>query len=396
MPRPHVIIVGAGLGGLCLAQGLRRHGISFTVYEADDALASRRQGYRIHIDGHGDHALAQVLPANLHRLFRATSGRPRPSTPVFDDQLNRLAVLEPSDEDVHLAADRLTLRRILLAGVEDAVRFGERFTGFVTGADGRVTARFAGGGAATGDVLVAADGVNSAVRRQYLPHARVVDTGLRQLYGKVPLTERTRPLFPDDMYAVFTPISGPGRMFVGVAPVEYPEPPGQAAARLAPAVRLDADGDYMTCSFGARAEFLPCSDDELRSMPGSELQEMTLGLLGAWHPRVRAIIEHWDLPSVFPIVLRTSVPIAPWPTTPVTLLGDAVHAMSPAGGVGANTALRDAAALASALGRVARGRPLLRALAEYEAAMVAYGFDAVRLSAENGRRMLGQDPLPAA
>ncbi|MFF4619860.1 FAD-dependent oxidoreductase [Nonomuraea jabiensis] len=382
----HVIVIGAGLGGLCLAQGLRQKNISVTVYESDDALTSRQQGYRIHIDEHGDQALAANLPEPLHRLFRATAGLPRTSTPVFDHRLERLTVLEPSDGGVHLAVDRLTLRRILLSGLTDAVRFGKRFTHYRSGPGGRVTAYFADGSTATGDVLVAADGVNSPVRGQYLPHARVVDTGLRQLYGKVPLTERTRELFLDDMFAVFTPIIGPDGSFVGVAPVEFPKP--------VPA-GLGVTQDYMTCSFGARREVLP-PDDELRAMPGTGLRALTLRAIEDWHPRVRAIIEHWDTSTVFALVLRTSVPIEPWPTTNVTLLGDAIHAMSPAGGIGANTALRDASALAAALGAAAAGRPLLQALAEYESAMTVYGFAAVRTSAENGHRLLGQDPLPAA
>ncbi|MGV9377248.1 FAD-dependent oxidoreductase [Nonomuraea sp. NPDC003707] len=382
----HVIVIGAGLGGLCLAQGLRQKNISVAVYESDDALTSRQQGYRIHIDEHGDRALAANLPERLHRLFRATAGRPRTSTPVFDHRLERLTVLEPSDGGVHLAVDRLTLRRILLSGLTDTVRFGKRLTHYRTGADGRVTAYFADGSTATGDVLVAADGVNSPVRRQYLPHARVVDTGLRQLYGKVPLTARTRELFLDDMFAVFTPIIGPDGSFVGVAPVEFPEPvPAESGVTQ----------DYMTCSFGARRELLP-PDDELRAMPGTELRALTLRTIEDWHPRVRAIIDHWDTSTVFALVLRTSVPIEPWPATNVTLLGDAIHAMSPAGGIGANTALRDASALTAALGAAAAGRPLLQALAEYESAMTAYGFAAVRTSAENGHRLLGQDPLPAA
>ncbi|GAA4487258.1 FAD-dependent monooxygenase [Actinoallomurus oryzae] len=395
MPYPHVVIVGAGLGGLCLAQGLRRSGVSFAVYEGDRSLTSRPQGYRIHIDGQGDQALAQVLPAELHRLFRATAGVPRTRTPVFDDQLTRLTVLEPADDGVHLAVNRLTLRQILLSGVRDSVAFGKRLTRYGSAADGRVTAYFSDGTRATGDVLVAADGVNSPVRRQYLPHARVVDTGLRQLYGKVPLDDRTRELFLPDMHAVFTPIIGPNKNYVGVAPVQYPEPVARATARLAPGVRLTDTTDYMTCSFGSRPEFLPAADEELYAMSGEQLREMTLRMIRDWHPRVRRIIEHWQPDTVFPLTLRTSVPIDPWATTNVTLLGDAIHAMSPAAGVGANTALRDAANLTTALGKVAHGEPLIPALAAYEAEMIDYGFAAVRTSAANGHRMLGQDPLPA-
>ncbi|MGW3199291.1 FAD-dependent oxidoreductase [Streptomyces sp. NPDC001118] len=395
MPYPHVIIIGAGLGGLCLAQGLWRRGISFRVYERDASLTSRHQGYRIHIDTRGDDALRDVLPPELYRLFRATAGVPLPRTPVFDARLRQLAVLE-GDGGTHLAADRLTLRQILQTGVADAVVFGKRFTRYRAGADGGVAARFDDGTETRGDVLVAADGVHSPVRRQYLPHARVVDTGLRQLYGKVPLTKATRALFPADMFAVFTPVIGPGKQFVGVAPVEFPEPPGQAADRLAPTAALADTADYMTVSFGSRHELLPYGDAELRAMTGAELREVALRLIEGWHPRVRRIIEHWRPETVFPLTLRTSVPVPAWRPTPVTLLGDAVHAMSPAGGIGANTALYDASLLATALERAADGRPIAGIVAGYESVMTVNGFDAVRLSADNGRRMLGQNPLPVS
>jgi 2-polyprenyl-6-methoxyphenol hydroxylase-like FAD-dependent oxidoreductase len=70
----------------------------------------------------------------------------------------------------------------------------------------------------------------------------------------------------------------------------------------------------------------------------------------------------------------------------VTLLGDAIHAMSPARGSGANTALRDAALLAAELGAAARGdKPVLSAIAHYEQEMAGYGFAAVRASQQADR-----------
>ncbi|WP_020667080.1 FAD-dependent oxidoreductase [Amycolatopsis nigrescens] len=392
-----VIVIGAGLGGLCLAQGLRRAGVSFAVYERDESPVIRGQGYRIHIDARGDRALAETLSPAAHRLFRATSGTPEPRSTWFNHQLRQVHSVELPGSP-HLAVNRLTLRRILLSDVADAVSFGKRFTHYEvhgeSGGEDTVTAHFADGSTATGAVLVAADGVNSLVRKQYLPHARVVDTGLRQLYGKVQLTARTRELFSEDMFTVFTGIVGPNFNFLGVAPVEYPEPVERAAARLAPSVALPAAADYMTCAFGARAEHLPISDEELRTLSGTRAKALVADVLGDWHPQVRRIVEHWDLDSVFPLALRTSVPIEPWPTTNVTLLGDAIHAMSPAGGIGANIALRDASALAAALAEVADGKPVVPALQAYETEMTEIGFDAVRASAANGHQFLGQNPLP--
>ena len=41
-----VLVIGAGLGGLCLAQGLRKAGVEVAVYERDTGLAIRTQGHR--------------------------------------------------------------------------------------------------------------------------------------------------------------------------------------------------------------------------------------------------------------------------------------------------------------------------------------------------------------
>jgi 2-polyprenyl-6-methoxyphenol hydroxylase-like FAD-dependent oxidoreductase len=313
---------------------------------------------------------------------------------VYDDQLNELWSHEHSRPwngtgvPEHLAVNRHTVRQILLSGLDDVVFFGKEFVRYEI--DDKVTAHFADGSTASGDVLVAADGVNSAVRKQYLPYARIVDTGVRQLYGKIPLNSDTRDLFLDGMFTIFTPIVGPNRKYVGVAPVERREPIQRVVDRLAPDVRLDPNADYMSFGFGGRLEVLPCSDDELRTMTGPELLAMALDELAGWHPRVRRIAEHCDPETLFPLTLRTSVPIPRWRTTAVTLLGDAIHAMSPAGGVGANTALRDAGNLLRALTGDELG------LERYEAEMTDYGFAAVRESAVNGQRTLNQNPLPVS
>ena len=61
----------------------------------------------------------------------------------------------------------------------------------------------------------------------------------------------------------------------------------------------------------------------------------------------------------------------PWPTGPVTLLGDAIYNMTPMAGIGANTALRDADLLRRQLIAVASGeRDLIPALHEYEEQML--------------------------
>jgi 2-polyprenyl-6-methoxyphenol hydroxylase-like FAD-dependent oxidoreductase len=90
----------------------------------------------------------------------------------------------------------MTLRQVLFTGMDDVVRFDKVFTHYQQHDDGAVTAHFADGSSATGEVLVAADGANSAVRRQYLPHAEVTDAGIIAIGGKVAITAETKPLLP--------------------------------------------------------------------------------------------------------------------------------------------------------------------------------------------------------
>ncbi|WP_036505316.1 FAD-dependent oxidoreductase [Nocardia aobensis] len=392
MSRFKVIIAGAGLGGLALAQGLRRRGIDVVVYERDSAVETRRQGYRLHLDAAARRALHRVLPAPLRTLFDATTGTPKPRFTVLDSALNERFTQDSAEPA--FAVDRLTLRRILLTGLDDRVVFGRAVSGFDTDGD-RIAVHFADGDSAGADVLIGADGINSAVRQQYLPHARIVDTGVRQLYGAIPLNARTRDLFDDSMFGIFTMIAGPDGSFVGVAPVEFPQDPAIAAARIVPAAELPSVPDYMTCSFGARAEWFGTTEQELRDLDGGRLKDIVAAAVRTWHPRIREIVAACDPDTMFALPLRTSVPIPAWPTTPTTLLGDAVHAMSPAAGSGACTALRDAADLSETIDSVVAGRDLRSALRDYEQRLIEYGFTAVRTGAANGHRFLGQNPLPA-
>lgn len=369
-----VIVIGAGLGGLCLAQGLRRAGISVTVHERDASPAARAQGHRLHLDENGRRALAAALPPRLFARIGALAGRPAPRVSGFDDRLRPTGEFALAGEPVpagtmpaHVVIERSALRGVLLTGLDGVVEFGRRCVGYETDGD-VVTARFADGGTARGTLLVAADGIGSVIRSQRLPHARVIDTGARLIYGRVPLTPALRAELPPAMFSVFNSVTGPGQRFLGIAPVD----------------------DNLAVMFGRRTESLGLSDDELFAAPGTRLREVVLAQLAGWHPLLRRIVTEWDLPTLHPIVVRSSVPLPPWESSNVTLLGDAIHAMSPAAGAGANMALRDAAVLAGALARTTQAH----AVRDYERHLVEEGFDAVRRSSANGVRMLGEDPLP--
>src|SRR5690242_12883449 len=83
----HVLIVGAGIGGLCLAQGLKKSGIRVSVYERDSSPHFRNQGYRISLKQEGTQALRDCLPENLFQLTVATAIRPATRMVFLDHQL---------------------------------------------------------------------------------------------------------------------------------------------------------------------------------------------------------------------------------------------------------------------------------------------------------------------
>jgi 2-polyprenyl-6-methoxyphenol hydroxylase-like FAD-dependent oxidoreductase len=111
----HVLIIGAGCGGLALAHGLRRAGVSRALYEAA---------------GHRRDCAGGVGPG------RSVPGQ--------------------------------TLHQLLLTALEDQVHFGKVCTHHEQQTDGTVTAFFADASRASGQLLVAASGPASAVRAQYL------------------------------------------------------------------------------------------------------------------------------------------------------------------------------------------------------------------------------------
>jgi 2-polyprenyl-6-methoxyphenol hydroxylase-like FAD-dependent oxidoreductase len=143
---------------------------------------------------------------------------------------------------------------------------------------------------------------------------------------------------------------------------------------------IPEDEDYVILGFGAKREFFGFRSDPL-TMRGAELKDVLRRKVIRWHPSLRKLVELIDDSQIALARIRTSEPVEAWTTTHVTLLGDAIHSMTPYRGIGANIALQDAALLATKLVEVDRGKkPVLDAIAEYEAAMRQYGYAAVASS----------------
>jgi 2-polyprenyl-6-methoxyphenol hydroxylase-like FAD-dependent oxidoreductase len=362
-----IAVVGGGIGGLCLAHGLRKAGVDVAVYERDLSRTDRLQGYRVHINPHGAAALRECLPAASWERFERSAGTGGNGFGFLTEQLKPLLLLDPEVER-HYSASRITLRQVLLDGLD--VRFGKRFERYEQH-DGVITLHFEDGATAECDVLVGADGIRSRVRRQYLPHADTEEVGVTAIAGKLFLDDHD--WVPPELVVRANSIIPTGRagMFLaahdGLGVTDDPDDP-----------LFDNVRPYLMWAYAAA---------DLTVHDGLDLRREVLGRISRWSPELNRIVASSPQEAMSEWRIRSSKPIERWQPTNVTLLGDAIHAMTPMRGIGANIALRDAQLLARC---IAEGGD---AIARYEHEMYDYGFAAVRDSLRAARQFADGGPV---
>jgi hypothetical protein len=207
------------------------------------------------------------------------------------------------------------------------------------------------------------------------------------LGGKLPMTGATKALLSEKMFFGMSMIMAPKGMGAIIHSLEFQThraDPGFAARwpKFVDALDNDSIGWGL---WGARQNF----PKDPAVLTGEELQELGLELTRDWHPHMRELIRMTDPSAISHIGIRTSLPLTQWESSNVTLVGDAIHTMTPGRGAGANTALRDAALLGRLLVEASRGhKPLVGAIKEYEAEMLRYSTEAVR---ESRKQMSSND-----
>ncbi|WP_323117848.1 FAD-dependent oxidoreductase [Burkholderia alba] len=405
MPSFHVAIVGAGLGGLCLAQGLKRAGIAFDVYERDAAPQSRTQGYRIRIDEAGQRALAHCLPDDLYALFRHTCAAAASAGRFVDP---RLAALDGRAADTwqpaatgpeaagDLSAHRLTLREILLHGISAHVHFGKAFAGYAIDADRQVAVHFSDGELRRTSLLVAADGVHSTVRRRALPNAEPAPTGAICVYGQTPLTPELRAVAGADLGTGTSVIFADGFAAVLDA-MRFRAPfvvPGPAFVHTCGLTHVD---DYLYWAFIGPDARLPRIEPAGTHRTADVWLNSVAHWTRDWHPRVRKLLRHATPDSLALQPVRRAPDLGTLPAGPLAFIGDAIHAMSPAAGLGANTALADAADLAGRLAqaRAAGAASWSGALRDYHAALRTRANAALQAADRASDKLFGAQLAPS-
>lgn len=374
-----VLIAGGGLGGLCLAQGLKKAGIASTVFERDVSPTSRLTGYRLSLTPDGFKALHSCLPEALWKRALATATDQDEGIHFIGPDLSvRFFKQTPAAEsESHRwgSISRVSLREILLEGLEDRVHFGKQVEGYEVLAEDTVRLRFSDGTSVEGASLVGADGTHSKIREQLMPESNRIDTGSAAIAAKVPYDAQTKADYDPE------PI-------VESAVVLDKAPQGLFLARHKIETRGMED-NYIFWSFLTPRQRLP---QNLGSMSEEALIALVDEMTPGFDERLKRLIRRGVPSSVQRLTYEASIRPKRWPAGPVTVLGDAVHNMPPTGGEGANMALKDGMVLTAALvDHFSNGRPLADVLEDYETEMIEYAFNAVETSLFNLHRMITRE-----
>jgi 2-polyprenyl-6-methoxyphenol hydroxylase-like FAD-dependent oxidoreductase len=311
--RRHVIVAGAGIGGLTAAVALHRQDWDVTVLERAPSLEP--VGTALGLAPNALRALDAIgLGAGVRRFSaiqrRGGIRRPGGRWLVRTD----LGVLADRFGDPQLMALRADLVALLVAELPPgAVRTSVSVTGIAAGDPARPARVTTTAGELDADLVVAADGINSLIRTALFP------------------------AHPGPRYSGFTAwrflATVPGR-----APAESSETWGSGTVFGV----VPLSGGQVYCYASAAAPEATRHDDET-----AELRRR----FGTWHDPIPGLIG-----SLSPAdVLRDDVrwiadPLPAYHAGRVAILGDAAHAMTPHLGQGACQAIEDAVVLASVAG----------------------------------------------
>lgn len=131
---PAVVIIGAGVTGLVLAQYLRKTGIAFKIFERDANLGYRGLGWGLTFHWSLP-ALRSLLPDDVFQRLpetyvdQAAVRRGESSTfPFYDSSTGeRQSAVPATPESQRIRVMRQKLRRLLTTGIDVQVRLGSRF-----------------------------------------------------------------------------------------------------------------------------------------------------------------------------------------------------------------------------------------------------------------------------
>ncbi|KAI0456322.1 FAD/NAD(P)-binding domain-containing protein [Xylaria acuta] len=339
-PRP-IIIIGAGIVGLALAQGLKKEDIPFQIYERDETLDHRSAGWGITINWALE-ALESCLPREVFAKIDDVQvdpeqGRQDTGRFLFLDlqTLRPRYIIPPSPRK---RVSRSKFRRLLTEGLD--IHWGKSLSSFAPYADGDgVTATFTDGTKVHGAMLIATDGSNSKTRSLLLGEAGALHPLPVRFMGVTPVLseDEIKPLRAIDplLFQGSHPETG---CFMWFSVLSTPEANGSSSGSVQPYYEAQINISWL--ARGPEDE-VPATDSERLAM----MKEMARRGSG-FHENLRRVVE-----SVPDGTRVREIKLADWPTLGwegnglVTLLGDAAHPMTMYRGEAANHGFLDASKL---------------------------------------------------
>jgi 2-polyprenyl-6-methoxyphenol hydroxylase-like FAD-dependent oxidoreductase len=341
-----IAVIGGGIGGLALALGLHQRGIACDVYEAAPAVKELGVGITLL-----PHAVRELAALGVQPQLEALGIENLES--VFFNRWGQFIYREPRGRHAGYPVPEIGMHRGKLHGVlyqaalqrlgANRIHLGHRCVGLQQDAQ-QVTLAFqdaAGESRAPvlADIVIACDGVNSTVRRQFYPLEKPAFAGINTwrgvtvhapiFTGKTYLRIGTVDTGKIVIYPIADDVDGRGNQLINWT-AEIRQPEAGMNDWNKPGRLEDFIGIYRDWKFG-------WLDVPNLITTASEILE-------------------------YPMVDKDPVPR--WTFGRVTFLGDAAHPMYPRGSNGSAQALIDASTLATML---AAGGDALEVLQRYEA-----------------------------
>jgi salicylate hydroxylase len=317
--RPKVVVVGGGIGGLFAANALIAQGMKVSVYEQAPGIGEVGAGVFL-----TPNSVRQLQRVGLGPWIEKRGARVGQDSRYFRHDGTPIAPVQVTDSsgwNATFGMHRADLVEMLAAALPPGVvHTGHRCSGFAQSSDA-ANVSFANGAAAEADLVIAADGIHSELRRYVTLPAHPVFHGSVAYRGTI--AHARIPHWPADSWLMWL---GKGKHFL-----TFPLRSGELI-------------NYVG--------FVP-ADQEMKeswSAPGDP--DVLRREFAGWDPRIGSLLS--EVQSTFRWALYDREPLSTWTKGRLTLLGDAAHPMLPHLGQGANQSIEDGMALATILSHANR------------------------------------------